>query len=121
MSKIQLKRNGQAVPFETLELHYENDLFLQGYMALSEGTGQMFEDLSLDIQPFVNYKEGYALYAFDLTPDHVGDKNFHLLHEGNISLDITLGKTSNRSITIVCYLEYDAIIEIDKDRNVYYE
>ena len=48
-------------------------------------------------------------------------RNFNLIQEGNISLDIKLNKPHNTGITIVCYLEYDSVLEIDKDPNIYYE
>ena len=44
---------------------------------------------------------------------------FNLVREGNLSIELKLKETSTESITVVCYLEYDSIIEIDSDRNIH--
>jgi len=121
VSSIAIRKNGENVPFQELEMDYENMCYMQGYMTMLEGTNVMFKDRNIDIQPFVNYPYGYALYAFDLTQDHTEGGNFNLIQQGNISIDIKLMKPSEHGITIVCYLEYDALIEIDRDFNVSYE
>ena len=118
---IILRKNGQPVPFQDIDLDFENDHFFEGYLSLLHGTGRLFKNINQGIQPLKDFKNGYAIYAFDLTPDHSDSGNFNLIQEGNISLDIKLNKPHNTGITIVCYLEYDSVLEIDKDRNIYYE
>lgn len=120
LSSINLRKNGENVPFQEIEMDFENNCFLQGYMSLLEGTSQLFRDSSIDVQPVLDFPKGYALYAFDLTQDHAGGTNFHLIQKGNISLELKLAKAQNKSITIICYLEFDSIIEIDKDFSVTY-
>ena len=118
---IILRKNGQPVPFQDIDLDFENDHFFEGYLSLLHGTGRLFKNINQGIQPLKDFKNGYAIYSFDLTPDHSDSGNFNLIQEGNISLDIKLNKPHNTGITIVCYLEYDSVLEIDKDRNIYYE
>ncbi len=120
-SSIVLRKNGVALPFQELEMNYEDGCFLQGYTCLLEGTNNLFRDDSLDISPFQDFANGYAVYAFDLTADHSGGCNYQLVRQGNIGLEIKLAKPQATGITIVCYLEYDGLVQIDKDGTVTYE
>lgn len=122
MTSVVLRKNGQAVPFSEIEMNFEQKCALQGYLALMSGTGNLFRNNhGLHIQPFADFGSGYGLLAFDLTPDHADGNTFHLIKQGNVSLDIKLEKPSEAGITIVCYCEYDAIIEIQQDGTVTYE
>ena len=76
------------------------------------------KDRSNGIHPFRD-RDGYTLYAYNLTADQSHGSVFNLVREGNLSIEIKLKEPSTESITIVCYLEYDSIIEIDSDRNIH--
>ena len=121
LSTLSLRKNGEHVPFQELHLDFSKNCSLQGYMALLEGTSHLFRDTSIDIAPFEDYKSGYALYSFLLCPDHEEGSNVHLIEQGNISLELKLAEASSKSITIVCYLEFDSICEIDHNFAVAYE
>ena len=66
------------------------------------------------------FKKGHAFFGFSLTPDNAHE-NWSLLKEGNLSLELKLATASTSSIVIIAYLEYPALLEIDKDRNIIYE
>ena len=54
-----------------------------------------------------------------MTSDQSACGTFDLAMEGKLSLDIKSHSSSKRSITIIAYLEYDAIYEIDAQGNVH--
>ena len=116
--KVVLRLNGMPMPFEELEMDFANDCFYQGYISLLQGTGKLHEDQGFAISPS-QYKHGFSLFAFDLTSDQSACGTFDLATEGKLSLDIKLRAASTSSITIIAYLEYDAIYAIDKEGNVY--
>jgi len=118
---IIMRKNGEALPFQSIEMDYANKCSLRGYISLMEGTNNLFKNKSMDIRPFVDYPQGYALYAFDLTQDHSGTNTFDLIQQGNISLEIKLAQTSDKGICIVAYMEYDTLIQIDSHYSVTYE
>lgn len=117
-NKVVLRLNGMPVPFEELEMDFDNDCYYQGYLSLLQGTGKLHEDQGFSISP-AQYKNGYSLFAFDLTSDMSTCGTFDLATEGKLSLDIKLHSASQKSVTIVAYMEYDAIYEIDSQGNVY--
>jgi hypothetical protein len=121
ISSIVLRKNGQGVPFEELKMDWENGNYLEGYMSFLHGTGRLYSDTSIGIRPFTDYKNGYTLFCFDLSPDqNSNDGSVNLIREGKISCEMTLGVPTPYPITILAMMSYDDIIEIDKEGIVYY-
>jgi hypothetical protein len=118
---IQLRRNGVALPYDQLELDFQNERVLSGYLSLFQGMGRLFDDRDINITVHDYMNSGFALYVFDLTQDGVNDCNLSLLQEGNLSLHIKLSQPLPASATVVVYMEKDGLIEIDKDRNISFE
>lgn len=121
VAEIVLRQDGQPLPFEGIQMDFRHHCHLEGYMSLLQGTGRLLGDSSLYIHPRVDFANGYALYCFDITPDFSESGAFNLLREGKLGLSISLKTASTTSITIVAYLEYDTILEIDGDRRVIYD
>ena len=122
VSSVVLRKNGVALPFGEITVNFEDQCFLQGYTSLLDGTNRLFQDTSLDLSPFTDYPNGYTLYAFDLTADHESSCNtYQLVKHGNVGLELRLSKPSETGITILTYLEFDSLIQVDKDGLVTYE
>jgi hypothetical protein len=122
LNEIVLRVNGETIPYETLQPDFANNCHLEAYISLLQGTSRLLQEESgLSIDPFVDYPHGYCLYGFDLTPDLSETPSFHLLKEGKISLNIKLSQAHSISITIVAYMEYDSVLEIDGKRQITYE
>ena len=110
------------VPFLSFsEMVYGPDQVLrQGYMTLLQSTGWLFQNSSMDIS-LSNFKDGHALFGFDITPDESSGNNFQLLEEGRLALEIKLSRALQNSVPIIAYVEYDGLIQLDKEKNVYSE
>lgn len=117
-TSIVLRKNGFPTPYQELSLNYEENRFLNGYMSMISGTGNMFSNETLGISP-QEYKHGKCVYVFDLA-NSTTDNCLALQHEGRISLDIKVGSTSNNGITIIAYLQYDSVMHINNDNDVYF-
>ena len=67
------------------------------------------------------YAGGYALYAFDLTPDMCNTTDyFNAVQRGSLSVSISLKKHDD-PIAMVCYGDFENVIRIDSERNVIYD
>ena len=135
VTTVTLTVNGEELPFKQLTLNYENNKenFIQAYNTLFSGTGKMNYNTGLDISR-EDYPKGYTLYAFDLTPDMCGSSPyFNTVQRGSLTVDITFAKapstqseTLNGSdpptaIAMVCYGDFENVIQIDSERNVIYD
>jgi hypothetical protein len=121
MKTIEMKVSGKSLPFEKLEMDYGHDCHLQGYLSMIHGTGRLYSDSDIDISPYDEYAENYCIYVFDLSPDSADASHFELIREGTVSIEIKLDAATTESVTLICCMEYDIVIEIDKERNVSYK
>ena len=126
VTNVSLSVNGEEIPFKQLVLNYTSPDsldFIQAYNTLFSGTGKMYANTGLDISR-EDYRHGYTLYAFDLTPDMCNTTDyFNAVQRGSLSVAITFGENTpqDKSIAMVCYGDFENVIRIDSQRNVIYD
>ena len=134
VTTVTLTVNSEELPFKQVTLNYEDNKenFIQAYSTLFSGTGKMNYNTGLDISR-EDYPKGYTLYAFDLTPDMCGSSPyFNTVQRGSLTVDITFadapgaqtfpaGVTAPSAIAMVCYGDFENVIQIDSERNVIYD
>jgi hypothetical protein len=91
VSFIGLSVNGEEVPFKPIQLSFARDpRYIKAYSTLFSGLGQMYSNSGIDISR-EEFPKGYAIYAFDLTPDMCGSSLcFNDVQRGNFAVDIKL-------------------------------
>ena len=133
VTSVSLTANGEEIPFKQLTLKYptkengeidhaaDKELdFDEAYNTLFSGTGKIYSNAGLDITR-EDYPGGYALYAFDLTPDMCNSTDyFNTVQRGSLSLALTL-KTTEHPLAMVCYGDFENVIRIDSERNAIYD
>ena len=85
---------------------------------LLRDTGIYFTNATNDISQN-EFKEGSALFCFDLSTNQKSDENFELVKNGNIRLETTFSEFLTESVNVIVYSEYQNLIEVDKHRNVF--
>ena len=109
--------NGKMLPQKPLISDFANGLTLRNYFTLLESTGKSFQDSGLDITR-TEYNQGYALLAFDLSPDLEDTGCYHLIKKGNIRLELKFSAGLAAPVNVIVYSEFDSKISIDKNRAV---
>ena len=134
VTSVSLTANGQEIPFKLLTLKYPKDAngkidpandteldFDEAYNTLFSGTGKIYSNAGLNITR-EDYPGGYALYAFDLTPDMCKSADyFNTVQRGSLTLALTFGESKDHAIGMVCYGDFENIIRIDSERNAIYD
>ena len=134
VTNVSLMANGQEIPFKQLTLKYpvadngevdpakDTELdFDEAYNTLFSGTGKIYSNAGLDISR-EEYPGGYALYAFDLTPDMCKSADyFNTVQRGSLTLALTFGEATKHPIAMVCYGDFENVIRIDSERNAIYD
>jgi hypothetical protein len=118
ISSISLVVDSKNVPFNTaLSFDYKKNQFSRGYYSLFDGVNGLTSILGQGIsrEEFAN---GYALYAFNIAPDLSINDNFNLIKQGVLKVNITFRTSTENSIKLITYCEYDNLIEINKSRNI---
>ena len=135
VTSLSLTANGEEIPFKQLTLKYpkktngeidttagEDDAldFDEAYNTLFSGTGKIYSNAGLNIDRD-DYPGGYALYAFDLTPDMCkSSQYFNTVQRGSLSLALTF-KSYKDPLALVCYGDFENVIRIDAERNAIYD
>ena len=84
------------------------------------GTGKHCKDEGFYISR-EDYSDGYALYAFDLTPDLGEEDRFSLVRQGSVRLSLKFSTALANTVTAVVYAKFENVIEVDRDRNVVFK
>ena len=81
-------------------------------------TGQYYRDTGNAISQ-EQYKDGCALFVFDLTPRmDSSEVGFELIKHGNIRIEIHFATAAARTLTVIVFAEQNNLLEIDQGRNV---
>ena len=117
LNYLTLYVDGEQYPSKPLTPDYVTGQYLRAYMSLFEGTGMMNADRGHGINRGV-YKEGYVLYAFDLTPDMAEGGHVDPIKHGSLRMDIHFKAALTQTVNVIVYAEYDNVVQIDRARNV---
>jgi len=121
LSEISIYSDGQQqYGIKPLTMNFEDHQYVRAYQTLFTGTGKAFRDEGNAIRR-LDFEGGYALYAFDLTPDLAEDDHFNLAKQGSVRLVLKFAQPLADTVTVVAYAEFENVIEIDRNRNVIYD
>ena len=121
MQQFSLNINGIPTPIQPIEFDFRESngiVSTRGYNTLFKGTGIHYFDKGHQITKKL-FDNGAFLLAFDITPDHgYNDLCTNLIKQGSIRIEGRFSEPLAESVTCLMYMEFDSIIEIDKNRNV---
>ena len=117
VSNVCLRENGQVIDGRPLSLDYDNEQYVDGYWSLQRALDQRFRDEGSQISR-TDYKSGYALYAFDLSPSQCTDQFVDPTKKGKLTLELQFAKPIPKTLTLCVYLQFEASVIIDEYREV---
>ena len=120
LTEMSVYLDGQQQSIKPLKCNYNSNEYVSSYLSLFSGTGRQNRDLGIDISRS-EYKDGYALYAFDLTPDMSQEGHYNLIKQGSLRLDMKFGTALPNTVTFIAYGEFENLIEIDRSRNLVFD
>ena len=110
----------QQQSIRPLHPNFADGQYISSYVGLFSGTGKLNKDDGNNIERS-EYANGYALYAFDLSPDLAEDDHFNLSRQGGVRLVLKFAAALEVTVTVVAYAEFENVIEIDRNRNIVYD
>ena len=120
LNSIYLEVNQRKIPAEGFTPDFENDNFTATYNGLFENTGLLGTNQSNGITMEL-YKDAFAFYAFDLSPDKCLNYHSHGDDFGILSLTLTLAENAIEAITVLCLASFDETMSIDKDGQCFFD
>jgi hypothetical protein len=120
LNEIALYLDGHQQAIKPVQTNFTAGQFIGAYMGLFAGSGKLYRDEGNGItrEDFAN---GYALYAFDLSPDLAEEGHFNLAKQGGVRVNLKFGTALPNTVTVVAYAEFENVIEIDRNRNVVFD
>lgn len=118
LREITVTTGGFTFPKTPIELNFTTGKYVHGYVNLLEALGlaQMDRGNSLTLNEFAN---GYFFHAVDLTADNNDGLAWDLIQEGTCTVRVIFREVLQNDIKMLCFLEYDNLLTIDKNRNVF--
>ena len=122
IESLCVKIASQTVPYSSpLEFKPETaDKFdvTEAYSTLFSGIRETSNGIS-----YKEYKNGFFIFAFNLTPDLCSEEHYNILRDGNMEVYLrfsSIPTVSSKPVTInmITYLEFDNILEVTKSRNI---
>ena len=111
--------DGRQVPAKPLQPNFGTGSYIRSYVNLFSATDKQSQDegngLSRD-----DFSQGYTFFGFDLTPDGCDGGCFHLTRKGNLRIEMHFATALGQTVNVVVYGEFEAVLEIDKGRNIIY-
>ncbi|KAM6449055.1 uncharacterized protein F54H12.2-like [Liasis olivaceus] len=112
--------NSKQIPAKPLQPDYEHGLFVREYMQMVQMTGKGMKERPLLISQ-EEFKSGYNLYCFDLSPDHGCAEHYSLIINGNLRAEIRFAQPLLNTINLILYAIFENVIEISHTRNVLFD
>ena len=113
---ISVYVDGQPVPYNPLELDFENSNYIRAYQSLFFNKKQ--EGLFISREDYI---KDNVLYGFDLSPDLCDGEHLNLVKHSNLRVELKFKKPLTQTICVVIFAEFDNVIEINKSRNVIFD
>ena len=123
MNYLTVHLDGEQIPYTPLKPNYTapgGENYIRAYHTLFSGTDKTYQDDGNTITR-EDYKGGYTLYAFDLSPDLSIGGHLNLVKHGNLRLDVHFANALDQTINVIIYAEFNNILEIDQSRNVIFD
>jgi hypothetical protein len=119
ITTMGLTVNGENLPGKPLQLNFGAESnYISAFQILYVGTHKMFENQGNGITR-EEYSNGYTLFVFDLTPDLCLGDHVQPIKNGNVSIECQFGTPLETAINSVVLGEFQSLIEIDANRNVF--
>ncbi|XP_035204710.1 uncharacterized protein F54H12.2-like [Stegodyphus dumicola] len=119
LNYLCILNGSQMIPSKPLQPDFQQDCYARCYMNLFTDLNRYHNFQNININ-YEEYKNGYTLYVFDLTPDYAASESHTSVNKnGNIGIDIKFSHSLPETVTLLAFAEYRNVIEIDKSRSVF--
>lgn len=117
LNECNVAVNGSTVNGKPLTFDFANLKDSDGYWSLFASSGKMHHNIGSIIKR-KDYKDGYAIIAFDLSPSLCDGEYIDPDKSGDMSIALSFGQNLTSSITVFVYCEYNSLIEVTGGRKV---
>lgn len=119
LSYLCVLKGGIMIPSKPFTPDFDSKLYARSYLSLFTDLQRYHSSQNINID-YAEYEGGYALFAFDLTPDfEASHAHVSITKNENLSIDLKFSVSLPETVSLIIYAEYFNNLEIDKSRTVY--
>ena len=118
-AELRRRNNGREVLVKPLQPNFETGQYIRSYVNLFSATGKHAQDEGNELTRD-DFGNGYTFFGFDLTPDACDGSCLHKVQKGNLRIEIHFAEALTQTVNVIVYAEFEAVLEIDKGRNIIY-
>ncbi|XP_060088987.1 uncharacterized protein F54H12.2-like [Heteronotia binoei] len=112
--------DGEQIPPKPFQPDFAMGNNVKEYMSLVQMAEKHLQDIPLLIDRD-EFRNGYTLFAFDLSPDQECADHYSLIKTGNLRAEIRFADALFHTVNLIMYGVFDNIIEINQNRNVLFD
>lgn len=116
VTECYLQVGVDRIPHQQIKTDFSKRLYHQQYNYTMQNLGMFNQDHSCLIN-WSDFLKGTTLWHFDLTPDRCNGFHMHKSAYGNIDINMTLSAAKQQVFTMLVFLHYDKVLELDRYRN----
>jgi len=117
VQEIALYVNGESVPARPMKISVSN--YVTPFLNLFEASEKVNKNVGLLINRS-NFNAGYAIYAFTLAPNDLGEEYINLVRQGSVRLEVKFTVNTTETLNCLASGEFPSLLEIDHARDVKY-
>jgi hypothetical protein len=122
LTQTAVYMNGKSFPLTPFKPVYTgtNVNYMREYASLFDAMGIYHANKGLDISRD-EYPNGYCLYGYDVSPNKSAavSSPINLIKQGTVRIELQFGAELEEAYVCVLFAEFDNLISIDADRNVF--
>ena len=120
ISDLTVFVDGIPNPTKPYNLNFGEGRSLRAYYNLLETLDVLENERSIGISREY-YNKDYTLFGVDLSTSQIDDSTFELIRKGSLRIEINFSVALPESIVCICYLQYDNILEVNSEREIFTE
>ena len=118
ITKLTVMIDGQSFPSRPMRFDFENDNYMEGWMALFDSTGTLFTNEGPSI-PYKDFADGNTLFLVNTCPETKRLNGCASPRKnGNLRIDMEFSKPLTESIALLVYAIFENEISISASREV---
>lgn len=122
LNYLQLMANDVNIPTRPYQPDFDNSLYERAYNSVYEALNDMNSD-SCYTMSYKDFKDGNMIVGFNLSSDTSDGQNVsgytNPVKSGNLRMDFKFSKALEQNVTIILWMQYDAVLSINKDFQVF--
>lgn len=113
LNYLSLSVDGKLVTGKPLTTDYERNQYVWAIFGTNLALGYIGKDAG-NFTTYGEFRHGYTLYAFDLTPSLLDGNQFELEKSGPLAVELKFSTATSHHVQCLIYVKLDSVIELSK-------